>query len=399
MPTSDAPDFVAATGSTVDRFDAGIPFNRPLPAGNETRYLLEAIESGHLSGDGPFTKRCNGWLEREIGCRQALLTHSCTAAMEMAAMLFELGPDDEVIMPSFTFVSTANAVVLRGAVPVFVDIRPDTLNIDEHLIEAAITKKTKAIFVVHYAGVGCAMDEIMEIAERHGLFVLEDAAQGIAAQYKDRPLGSIGHLAAVSFHETKNLVSGEGGALLINDERFIDRAHILREKGTNRTKFLQGRVDKYTWVDVGSSYLPSELNAAFLLAQFEKVDEIQAKRHRVWAHYHREFADLERAGALVRPRVPQICAGNAHIYYVILPTVDLRGELLRRTKAAGIGAVFHYVPLHNAPAGLRYARQHGALPMTEDLSARLVRLPLWAGLSDDAVSTVVDLVKAVACGE
>ena len=395
VSTSDARD-VAVTGSSVDRIDAGVPFNRPLPAGNETRYLLEAIESGHLSGDGPFTKRCNAWLERQIGCRQALLTHSCTAAMEMAAMLFALEPGDEVIMPSFTFVSTANAVVLRGAVPVFVDIRSDTLNIDEHLIEAAITEKTKAIFVVHYAGVGCAMDEIMEIAERHGLFVLEDAAQGIAARYKDRPLGSMGHLAAVSFHETKNLISGEGGALLINDERFIDRAHILREKGTNRTKFLQGRVDKYTWVDMGSSYLPSELNAAYLLAQFEKADEIQEKRHRVWARYHREFAALERAGALTRPTVPQICAGNAHIYYVILPTVDLRGELLRRTKAAGIGAVFHYVPLHNAPAGLRYARQHGSLPKTEDLSARLVRLPLWAGLSDDAVSTVVDLVIAVA---
>ncbi len=314
-------------------------------------------------------------------------------------MLFELGPGDEVIMPSFTFVSTANAVVLRGAVPVFVDIRPDTLNIDERLIEAAITRKTKAIVAVHYAGVGCAMDEIMEIAERHGLFVLEDAAQGIAAHYKDRPLGSIGHLAAVSFHETKNFVSGEGGALLINDERFVDRAHILREKGTNRTKFLQGRVDKYTWVDVGSSYLPSELNAAFLLAQLEKVDEIQAKRHRVWAQYHREFADLERAGALLRPAVPQICASNAHIYYVIMPTVELRAELLRRTKAAGIGAVFHYVPLHNAPAGLRYARPHGTLPLTEDLSARLVRLPLWAGLSEDAVSIVVDLVKAVARGD
>ena len=399
VPTPDAPDNLAAKGSSVVHLDAGIPFNRPLPAGNETRYLLEAIESGHLSGDGPFTRRCNAWLEREIGCRQALLTHSCTAAMEMAAMLFELGPGDEVIMPSFTFVSTANAVVLRGAVPVFVDIRPDTLNIDEHLIEAAITAKTKAIVVVHYAGIGCAMDEIMEIAERHGLFVLEDAAQGIAARYKDRPLGSIGHLAAVSFHETKNLVSGEGGALLINDERFIDRAHILREKGTNRTKFLQGRVDKYTWVDIGSSYLPSELNAAFLLAQFEKVDEIQAKRHRVWARYHREFADLERAGALVRPGVPQICASNAHIYYVIMPSVESRGELLRRTKAAGIGAVFHYVPLHNAPAGLRFARQNGTLPMTEDLSARLVRLPLWAGLSDEAVSTVVDLVKAVARGD
>ena len=361
-------------------------------------YLAEAIANRHLSGDGPFTRRCNAWLEADVGCRQALLTHSCTAAMEMAAMLFDLRPDDEVIMPSFTFVSTANAAVLRGAVPVFVDIRPDTLNIDERLVEAAITERTKAIFVVHYAGVGCAMDEIMEIARRHGLFVLEDAAQGSAARYDGRPLGSIGHLGAMSFHETKNLISGEGGALLINDERFVDRAHILREKGTNRTRFLQGRVDKYTWVDVGSSYLPSELNAAFLMAQFEKVDAIQQARHRIWDRYHRALAALDHEGLLVRPTVPQICSPNAHIYYVLMPTAEGRSELLRRTKAAGIGAVFHYVPLHNAPAGLRYARQHGPLPVTEDLSARLVRLPLWAGLPDDAVETVTALVEEVSRG-
>ncbi len=375
---------------------AGIPFNLPLPAGNELAYLAEAIGNHHLSGDGPFTKRCNAWLEAHTGCLQALLTHSCTAAMEMAALLFDLAPGDEVIMPSFTFVSTANAAVLRGAVPVFVDIRPDTLNIDERLVEAAITEKTKAIFVVHYAGVGCAMDEIMAIAERHGLYVMEDAAQGIAAHYDGRPLGSIGHLGAVSFHETKNLIAGEGGALLINDSRFVDRAHILREKGTNRTKFLQGRVDKYTWVDVGSSYLPSELNAAFLLAQCEQVDAIQEARHRAWNRYHRALAALDHEGLLTRPTVPQICSPNAHIYYVLMPTVEKRGELLRRTKAAGIGAVFHYVPLHNAPAGLRFARQAGPLPHTEDLSARLVRLPLWAGLSDDAIDTVLELVESVA---
>ena len=244
-----------------------IPFNLPLPAGDEMAYLAQAIADHHLSGEGPFTKRCNAWLEAHTGCRRAMLTHSCTAAMEMAALLFDLAPGDEVIMPSFTFVSTANAAVLRGAVPVFVDIRPDTLNIDEGLIEAAVTDRTKAIFAFHYAGVGCAMDEIMAIAGRHGLYVLEDAAQGIAACYDGRPLGSIGHLGAMSFHETKNLIAGEGGALLVNDERFVDRAHVLRDKGTNRARFLEVHVDKYTWVDLGSSYLPSELNAAFLLAQ------------------------------------------------------------------------------------------------------------------------------------
>jgi dTDP-4-amino-4,6-dideoxygalactose transaminase len=375
---------------------ADIPFNVPLPAGRELEYLAQAVANRHLSGDGPFTKRCNAWLEAETGCRQALLTHSCTAAMEMAALLFDLVPGDEVIMPSFTFVSTANAAVLRGAVPVFVDIRPDTLNIDETLIEAAITERTRAIFVVHYAGVSAAMDEIMAIADRHGLFVLEDAAQGVAARYDGRPLGSIGHLGAVSFHETKNLIAGEGGALLINDARFVDRAHILREKGTNRTKFLQGRVDRYTWVDLGSSYLPSELNAAFLLAQFEQVEAIQAARHRAWDRYHRALAPLEHAGLLARPTVPQICSPNAHIYYVLMPSVEKRAELLRRTKAEGIGTVFHYVPLHNAPAGLRFSRQNGPLPHTEALSARLVRLPLWAGLTDAAIDRVVGIVDAVA---
>ena len=367
-----------------------------MPAGNELAYLQQAIANRHLGGDGPFTKRCNAWLEAATGCRQALLTHSCTAAMEMAAMLFDLSPGDEVIMPSFTFVSTANAAVLRGAVPVFVDIRPDTLNLDETLIEDAITPRTKAIFVVHYAGVACAMDEIMAIAERHGLLVMEDAAQGIMARYDGRPLGSIGHLGAVSFHETKNLISGEGGALLINDARFVERAHVLREKGTNRTKFLQGRVDKYTWVDMGSSYLPSELNAAFLLAQLEQAEPIQAARQVAWDRYDRALAPLEREGLLTCPKIPQICAANAHIYYVLMPTAEARTDLLHRTKAESIGAVFHYVPLHNAPAGLRYARTHGSLARTEDLSARLIRLPLWAGLSTAAVDRVIGIVEAVA---
>ena len=286
--------------------------------------------------------------------------------------------------------------MLRGAVPVFVDIRPDTLNIDEALIEAAITPKTRAIFVVHYAGVACAMDEIMAIAERHGLFVLEDAAQGISATYNGKPLGGIGHLGAISFHETKNVISGEGGALTINDERFIERAHILREKGTNRTKFLQGRVDKYTWVDFGSSYLPSELNAAFLLAQLERADEILSTRHAIWQQYHRRLASLDHAARLKRPTVPQICGFNAHIYYVLMPSQVKRTELLRRTKAAGIGAVFHYVPLHNAPAGLKYGRPHGSLTNTEDLSARLVRLPLWAGMTAEMADRVIDIVTTVA---
>ncbi len=394
---------IASTNTKGSAADAGraapvhaIPFNRPLPAGNEVRYMLEAIENQHLSGDGPFTKKCHAWLEQAVGCAQALLTHSCTAALEMAAMLLELGPGDEVIMPSFTFVSTANAVVLRGATPVFVDIRPDTLNIDETLIEAAVTERTRAIFVVHYAGVSCAMDEIMDIAERRGLFVVEDAAQGISADFRGQPLGGIGHLGAYSFHETKNVISGEGGALLINDPRFIERAQIMREKGTNRTKFLEGLVDKYTWVDYGSSYLPSELLAAFLYAQLERVGEIQDKRMRSWQLYNRDLAALEHEGLLRRPIIPQSCRANGHIYYVLMNSVEARTRVLRKTKEAGIGTTFHYVPLHNAPAGRKYARTHGELTVTEDLSARLVRLPLWVGISDADVAAVVHAVDAVA---
>ncbi len=375
-----------------------IPFNRPTPAGNELRFLAEAVDNQHLSGDGPFTRRCHAWLEGKTCCAQALLTHSCTAAMEMAALLFDLGPGDEVIMPSFTFVSTANAAVLRGATPVFVDIRPDTLNIDETLIEAAITERTRALFVVHYAGVGCAMDEVMAIARRHDLLVMEDAAQGLGATYRGMPLGGIGNLGALSFHETKNVISGEGGALLINDRRFIDRAHVLREKGTNRKQFIEGRVDKYTWVDVGSSYLPGELVAAFLYAQFERADDILERRQRAWQLYHRRLAPLEHAGLLRRPAIPQDRGANAHIYYVLMPSAAARTELLRRTKAAGIGTTFHYVPLHDSPAGRRLARTHGTLAVTEDLSARLVRLPLWPGIPDEAVETVAALVKDVAEG-
>lgn len=370
-----------------------VPFNRPGTVGRELDYLREVIDNHHLAGDGPFTKRCNAWLEQAIGCRQALLTHSCTAALEMAALLIDLASGDEVIMPSFTFVSTANAVVLRGAVPVFVDIRPDTLNIDERLIEAAITPRTRAIMVVHYAGVGCDMDPILEIAGRHGLVVIEDAAQGLSADYCGRPLGSIGHLAAISFHETKNVISGEGGALLINDERFIARAHVLREKGTNRTAFLQGLVDKYTWVDVGSSYLPSELNAAFLFAQFERAEAIARKRLDLWQSYHARLGRLEADGLLDRPTIPQSCRANGHIYYILLKDPGQRAALIARNRAAGIGTVFHYVPLHSAPAGQRFGRTHGQLAVTDDISARLLRLPMWFDMTEADIERVVGVLE------
>jgi dTDP-4-amino-4,6-dideoxygalactose transaminase len=373
-----------------------IPLNKPSLAGNEIAYIREAIASRHLSGDGSFTRKCHAWLEQTTGCTKALLTHSCTGALEMSAMLIDLVLGDEVIMPSFTFVSTANAVVLRGAIPVFVDIRPDTLNINETLIEAAITPRTRAIFVVHYAGVACAMDEIMAIARKYGLYVVEDAAQGIAATYRGRPLGSIGHLGALSFHETKNVISGEGGALLINDASFIDRAQILREKGTNRAAFFEGRVDKYRWVDFGSSYLPGEIVAAFLYAQLEAINAIQDSRQESWNLYHELFADAEAASLLRRPTIPPMCRANGHIYYVIVNSAEARVAILRRLKEQGIGAAFHYVPLHDAPAGRKFARIHGSMQVTEDLSARLVRTPLWAGMSEDVVTTVAASIKAEA---
>jgi dTDP-4-amino-4,6-dideoxygalactose transaminase len=321
-------------------------------------------------------------MEKKTGCKKALLTHSCTAALEMAAILIDLKTDDEVIMPSYTFVSTANAFVLRGAVPVFIDIREDTLNIDEKLIEAAITEKTKAIVVVHYAGVACEMDAIMALAEKHNLFVIEDAAQGVMSEYKGRPLGSIGHLAAYSFHETKNVISGEGGTLLINDERFAERAEIIWEKGTNRSSFFRGEVDKYTWVDVGSSFLPGELIAAFLWAQLEHADEITSRRLKIWDSYHHAFASLQATGLVRRPIIPDECRHNAHMYYLLLNSAEERSELISRLKSEGVLSVFHYVPLHLAPAGIKYCRTHGSLAITETLSDRLVRLPLWPGMED-----------------
>jgi len=372
-----------------------IPFNKPFMTGRELWYIAQAHTNGHLSGDGVFTKKCHAWIEQNVGCRRALLTHSCTAALEMAAMLAGIQAGDEVIMPSYTFVSTANAFVLRGAVPVFVDIRPDTLNIDETKIEAAITPRTRAIVPVHYAGVACEMDTIMEIAERHKLVVIEDAAQGIMSTYKGRALGSIGHLGAYSFHETKNIVSGEGGALLVNAPEFAERAEIIREKGTNRSQFFRGQVDKYTWVDVGSSYLPGEVIAAFLWAQMEEAQNITARRLAIWDRYHAALAPLEAAGKLRRPTLPEGCEHNAHMYYVLLDSLEQRTRVMARMKELGVSTVFHYVPLHSAPAGRIHSRAEGSMEVTDTLSERLVRLPLWIGLEDQLERVVVALAESL----
>ncbi len=359
-----------------------IPFNRPYMTGNELDYIAEAHKHGHLAGDGLFTKRCHRWLTEKTGAGKALLTHSCTAALEMAALLSDLKAGDEVIMPSYTFVSTANAFVLRGAVPVFVDIRQDTLNLDETLVESAITPRTRAICVVHYAGVACEMDTIMEIAQRYGLRVIEDAAQAIMSTYRGRPLGTIGDLGALSFHETKNIIAGEGGALLCRDDTLAERAEIVREKGTNRSKFFRGQVDKYTWVDVGSSFLPGEITAAFLAAQMDAADDITRRRMALWNQYHDWFEPYEIAGKLRRPIVPMHCVHNAHMYYLLLPSLAARTAFIEALKTAGVQCVFHYIPLHSSPAGLRHTRTHGILSITDDISSRLVRLPLWIGLEE-----------------
>ena len=366
-----------------------IPFNKPCVTGKELSYIAEAIANSALAGDGQFTKRCHEWLEQKTGCSKALLTHSCTAALEIAAILADIQPGDEVIMPSYTFVSTANAFVLRGGVPVFVDIRSDTLNIDETLIEEAITARTKAIVPVHYAGVSCEMDTIMAIAERHHLLVIEDAAQGIQANYRGQPLGSIGHLGCYSFHETKNIISGEGGALLINDPALADRAEIIREKGTNRTKFFRGQSDKYTWVDIGSSYLPSEITAAFLLAQMEEAESITARRLTIWEHYHSIFEPLDRTKRLSRPVIPDGCVHNAHMYYLLLRDLEDRTQFIDAMKNQGVNCTFHYVPLHNSPYGQKVARNHGDLAVTEELAKRLVRLPLWGELDQSFKECIV----------
>lgn len=366
-----------------------IAFNRPFMTGRELEYIAEAHAGGKLAGDGPFTKRCHEWLERYTGCEKALLTHSCTAGLEMMALLLDLKPGDEVIMPSYTFVSTANAVVLRGAVPVFVDIREDTMNLDETLIEEAVTPKTRAISPVHYAGVACEMDTIMDIARSHGLAVTADAAQGLSSTYKGRPLGSIGDMAALSFHETKNVISGEGGALLINNPEYMQNAEIIREKGTDRSRFFRGEVDKYTWQTVGSSFLPGELIAAFLWAQFENTEAINQRRRETWNTYHQALAPLEDKGVLRRPVIPEDCEHNAHMYYILLDPAISREKVLNRLKESGVYSVFHYVPLHSSPAGKRYGRAHGDLRKTTKLSERLVRLPMWVGLEGDMQEQVI----------
>ena len=372
-----------------------IPFNKPYISGKELWNIAQAHALGQMAGDGSFTKKCNTWLEERTGSCKALLTHSCTAALEMAAILADIQPGDEVIMPSYTFVSTANAFVLRGGVPVFVDIRPDTLNIDEALIEAAITSRTKAIVPVHYAGVACEMDTIMDIAERHNLLVIEDAAQGVMATYKGKALGAIGHMGTLSFHETKNITSGEGGAILINDPKLAERAEIIREKGTNRSQFFRGQVDKYTWVDIGSSYLPGEIIAAFLWAQIEEAETITEKRVAIWDYYHEAFIPFEVKGLLRRPVIPEFCQHNAHMYYILCNSLEKRTEIIQKFQNVGVNAVFHYVPLHSSPAGIKYGRVHGKMTHTIDLSDRLLRLPLWIGITGEQQATIVKIMRGV----
>jgi dTDP-4-amino-4,6-dideoxygalactose transaminase len=365
-----------------------VPFNRPHLTGREFEYIQQAVNAGQLAGNGQFTRRCQEYLEHRLRARRVLLTHSCTAALEMAALLLDLQHMDEVIMPSFTFVSTANAFVLRGATPVFVDIRPDTLNVDPHLIERAITPRTRAIVVVHYAGVACDMDAINEIADRHRLPVVEDAAQALGSTYQGRPLGSIGDLGTISFHETKNVIAGEGGALVINDPELVERAEILWEKGTNRSTFLRGQVDKYTWVDVGSSFLPGELTAAFLWAQLEHLDEITEDRLGLWHHYFRAAESLQSKGVHL-PYVPPDRGHNAHMFYLLMPDGVSQAEVLSELNRRNVNAIFHYVPLHSSPAGERYGRTRSPLPVTDNRSARLVRLPLWVGMGDATPASIV----------
>jgi dTDP-4-amino-4,6-dideoxygalactose transaminase len=375
-----------------------IPFNWPHLTGKEVQYIEQAHRNGILAGDGPFTKSCNHWIEQRTGCVKAMITHSCTAALEMSALLLDIAPGDEVIMPSYTFVSTANAFVLRGAVPVFVDIRPDTLNLNEGLIEDAITEQTRVIVPVHYAGVACDMDEIIQVARRHGLSVVEDAAQGMMASYRGHALGTIGDLGAYSFHETKNVISGEGGCLVVNRPDLVQRAEIIREKGTDRSRFFRGEVDKYSWQDIGSSFLPGELTAAFLLAQLEQAENITATRMGLWNNYHALLARLESAGAIRRPIVPDDCQHNAHMYYVLLsPDID-RSIVLETFGRRGIFPVFHYVPLHSSIAGRRYGRVHGSMEVTDNVAERLLRLPMWIGLTIAQQQAVVDVLQQAISG-
>nr|WP_298415662.1 dTDP-4-amino-4,6-dideoxygalactose transaminase [uncultured Halomonas sp.] len=370
-----------------------IPFNKPPYTGKEDAFVLDAMRSSRISGGGTYASYCQQWFEKRLGCYKSLLTPSCTHALEMTAMLIDIRLGDEVIMPSYTFVSTANAFVLRGAKIVFVDIHPETMNIDERLIEAAITPKTKAVVVVHYAGVACEMDSIMTLADRHGLFVIEDAAQAMLSTYKGQPLGCIGHLGTYSFHETKNYTSGgEGGLLIINDERFVERAEVLREKGTNRSQFFRGMVDKYSWVDVGSSYLPSELQAAYLWGQLQSVDDIDADRRRSWKYYNESLEPLAERGVLQLPTIPDACRHNAHMFYIKVKDIDERSDLLAFLKEKGIGAVFHYVPLHTSQAGKQWGAFIGEDEFTTRESDRLLRLPLWYGIGEEELNRVVAAV-------
>ena len=373
--------------------DRMTPFNKPFIVGKELYNIAQAVLKGHLAGDGHYTKLCHAWLEEKLGCKKALLTHSCTAALEMCAILCNIQPGDEVILPSFTFVSTANAFVLRGGVPVFVDIRHDTLNIDESKIEEAITVKTKVIVPVHYAGVPCAMDEILNISDKHNLYVVEDAAQALLSTYKSRYLGTIGHFGCLSFHETKNIISGEGGALLINNEQFIKRAEIIREKGTDRPQFFRGEIDKYSWVDIGSSYLPSELVSAFLYAQMEHAENIITKRRKLFDLYYSSLKQLEEEGLIRLPFINRECVSNGHIFYIITNTLDERARLIDHLKKNEVFAVFHYVPLHSSHAGMRYGRVSGNMITTDDISNRLLRLPIYYDMTDDDVKQVVRLIN------
>lgn len=369
-----------------------IPFNKPPYIGKESEYVIDAVNKGHISGDGEYTKKCAKNLEELSGTKKALLTTSCTHATEMAALLSDIKPGDEVIMPSYTFVSTADAFVLRGATPVFVDIRPDTMNIDETLIEDAITSKTKAIVPVHYAGVGCEMDTIMDIARRHNLTVIEDAAQAIASTYKGKALGTFGDFGCYSFHETKNISMGEGGALLIQNEDLIEPAEIIREKGTNRAKFFRGQIDKYTWVNYGSSYLPSDMNAAYLWAQLENIDIIQKKRLSVWNRYKEGLSELEKKEYIEFGVIPDECTNNAHMFYIKVSDLETRTELISYLKEKGIMAVFHYVPLHSAPAGRKFGRFSGEDRFTTKESERLIRLPLFYSISDEEVEYTIEML-------
>ena len=376
-----------------------INFNVPPHTGKELDYIKECVEAQKICGDGKYTKECNKWFEERTGASKCLLTTSCTHATEMAALLSGVGEGDEVIMPSYTFVSTADAFVLRGAVPVFVDIRPDTMNIDENKIEAAITPKTRAIVPVHYAGVACEMDTIMDIAARHNLLVIEDAAQGVMAKYKGKALGSIGDMGCYSFHETKNYSMGEGGALLLRDERFIEDAEIIREKGTDRSKFFRGQVDKYTWVNYGSSYLPSDMNAAYLYAQLEMADEINDYRKNIWNKYYEGFKPLAEDGLLDLPVVPAECEHNAHMFYIKLKDIEERGKLIAFLKEKDILSVFHYIPLHSAPAGKRFGRFSGEDVYTTKESERLLRLPMYYGLTEEQNAYIISMVKEFFMGE